>query len=790
MGPFRLPELPSLPSVKSFINVSPPLVYPSPESKRRSRASSAASDHTVNDGPCLGGWGAGRAGGSRMAGGNEETPTRGRIYRHPSSSLLSYADPLIPEEAEWEPLPPRRHQLHRRNSLGDGDNDTPHASPSRPQLGGHRRSQSAVPTRRNLLVPLSSPGLSPHGKLHDYARHPLASASASAISLPTLAEICDSDGSDPGGAGIFGGVTGRQTGMDLRSMQSSPEQMSPVSSFPHGSSLSSLTFSSTSPSPMVRARPRPGSRTNSDSSISPISPVSLPSVPHGDQAAVASLRLPPAVVEEEHRHRRSYSSVPPPQAMHPPAMRPPSSPRAWRGGVGPRPARSRRESTASVSDVAVMATWSFPASPPRDPVARPGDTGDDSSTRQGHAMSKPSEGLRQRLRALSNLDTMRPMPSAPASASTTTSFVTSHTGSRSRHPSLGGPILSSASVPTLPGLSLPSPSKPDLHRASTSIRPLSKAIPPRMTHRHSLSSPSPLMPVPPGPSVSGTPFPQAGHHTYGRTGSPSNLDPLPTRHSRRPTVSKLRQPNPLSMPMRIPVPRIQTAASSRSQLTPASSPGSMKSMISDFNSTVSDDRTSEGDKASLAEDGASIVSDNGPNEFGQVPMSRTDTIEDERDTSPVHGLIINIDGVTGEDTPESMKTAIRRASTPDFKAGGTILPFRANQSTLSLQALERGSELDRSPSAPGFSQLETLKVGEAEESKWSFGIGFLRIPLPGRTTRRSSQVEKPDADEGQMGATTVGKTAVTRDGRKLSLSYEPEEEEEEEGESYISWGDI
>lgn len=161
------------------------------------------------------------------------------------------------------------------------------------------------------------------------------------------------------------------------------------------------------------------------------------------------------------------SSVPPPQhASMPPLSRPrpPASPRSGSTLVIPVRDRiqshSRRPSlgsTSSVSDVAVLATWSFPASPEKTMTTA----------------SQPSERLRDRLRSLSSLDT-----------ATSTSHPTATTNSTS----------TPTSTSTLTNPPKESPRRPNL---------------PTLTHRHT-HSPTPLQlqfPNPP-PSHSFLPPPR------------------------------------------------------------------------------------------------------------------------------------------------------------------------------------------------------------------------------------------------------------------------------------------
>jgi hypothetical protein len=231
----------------------------------------------------------------------------------------------------------------------------------------------------------------------------------------------------------------------------------------------------------------------------------------------------------------SSSSVPPPQRTNqqlalpasgssdPRPLRPPTSPRAM-SAQDVRPSRpfarpragSVASSSSSVSDLNVLATWSFPSAV--------------ESGQRGRPLQKQigSDALRQRLRTLSALDTA----SLPASSSFPTHCAQSSNRSRV------------------------SPSLP------TNVRT-------RSFHRHTHSSPTPMK-----PSDRSMPPPPLPVNSPQRGGAP--MLPPPPRPTRRPTTSRLRQPCQLAMPLERP--SLSTGASPHSiSLALSSSPHSMMS---------------------------------------------------------------------------------------------------------------------------------------------------------------------------------------------------------------------
>ncbi|KAK1925899.1 hypothetical protein DB88DRAFT_218105 [Papiliotrema laurentii] len=448
MGGFALPSLPSLPtlpSVRSLLNTSPPLVYPS------SNHSTPRQRDREADG----------------------TPTRQPQTRGRTGQNASVLFPPSPHAAdttrEWEAGHRTRRgsitSIKSVNSLPASVAPFPRRPRSKtPPRGAmlppdhygrhsHRRSQSAVPKRPPMHVPLYP---APTGRLHEISRNPLGSTSA--ISLPTLCEQSD------------------------HARHPASPLLSPPSS------------------PIVAPRER---RQSSAQAIAPL-PTDDDETDSLASSISSTLIIPPS---QKKSHTRSYSSVPPPNATSPPLMSRPVASARSRSALDTRPPVSvltspadRRptrslSSSTSVSDVAVLATWSFPATPRAASGIKdqPADV----------AINRPSDRLRERLQRLSSLDT-------------------------------SVADLQSQSTPTQSGHT-PTAPFPRLARAHTT-----GFIGRAGGHRHSQSSPNNLVPLP-AVSLSGPVLPGA----QGGTSSP--LLP-PPRPQRKPTTSRLRNPNPLSMP--------------------------------------------------------------------------------------------------------------------------------------------------------------------------------------------------------------------------------------------------
>ncbi|ORX37053.1 hypothetical protein BD324DRAFT_624601 [Kockovaella imperatae] len=722
MAPFALPALPSLPSVKSLINVSPPLIYPSPDEKNRparSRTASASSNvsHQLDA--------ASEYGSPRRVGrvrlplsheSDDHTPTRRpRPMHHHSASLLASPKHDEQDERRWEPIP---------RLLNDSDL-TPHASPCRPRPVSHRRSHSAMPQRHSLLhLNQSYTSSAPMGRLHEISRNPLASTSA--ISLPTLLE---------GGDAMTEQLSDENHVSSLGLFLTSPEEHGSTSSSSRSIcsprfSLSSLASSRTS-SPIIQARARKGSRSTIDEQASsPISPVSLP------------LSMPPPMIPfkpstsssaTRAEHKRSFSSVPPPQNMRPPPL-PLMAHSSGTDSPGALAARSRRgseshaiqqrqsfphrhtsvSSTSSISDVAVLATWSFPNSPRDENVALDGH----GQENRAPAMSQPSDRLRERLQSLSALDTA--IRNGKAINGSPQQWSSSHEDHRV-------------------DVTSPRTPKPGLTRASTTVRPTPpRAFPAHLTHRHSHSSPSDIVPnLPIGPSISGSYHPSCGsglnptvstmlHSNLNPLLPPPPVHPLP-RHLRRPTTTRLRQPNPLCMPMAI---QPQSYNNSQQHETPASSPGSM---ISDLHSIISEDKISLNE---VDADGISFKSHSeddmhvGSSDNGHETMV-------PGDQPPKLFVTVDGQGISGKGThPPKVKGLIPQlrsmTSTPLLSQyrSRTAPSLKPNRSTLSLRAA-----FGQSQSTTGSTNNFNRPI--EKENRWSFfgGLGILGL---GTRSRKSS----------------------------------------------------
>ncbi|OCF39239.1 hypothetical protein I317_06957 [Kwoniella heveanensis CBS 569] len=383
---------------------------------------------------------------------------------------------------EWEPLASGGIG-ERRCSIGAPPLGTAQLTPTRPT---HRRAHSALPTSGRLsFSPRSASNQAgPTGKLTEISRNSLASTSA--VSLPTLAE----------------GV------VDV--------------SLPSARAGGSMP-----PSPLVRPCTQTSAGTNS---ISPSFNVSDDCFE--DLADVPDLQAPKTV----YNRQRAHSSVPPPQNqvldsnMPPPPLRPmnityspskartpsrpPVSPRSWSSqdihtatgspykGMHSRRASIESNSSVSVSDVAVLATWSFP----NKGAHRRMKEGYDGDREERGRKFGPSDLLKERLRNIPGVET--------------------------------GPFPSSSSVPSLNTARPNAPAR----RSNTIVRP-SRPLPSHLTsrHRHTHSSPN-LLQIP-GATIGSSMGPPAVPVS---TSNP--LLPPPKPVTRRPTTSRLRQPNPLIMP--------------------------------------------------------------------------------------------------------------------------------------------------------------------------------------------------------------------------------------------------
>ncbi|WVQ73453.1 hypothetical protein IAR50_003025 [Cryptococcus sp. DSM 104548] len=476
---FSLPQFPL--GVFSFIDTSPPIVYPSkptPLHRKRSNTTTAVSTPRSHEAPTslappppfpkLRHQASKRSLHQPQGGQGKETKTLAA-----SMSTLDLG-------TMWQPLAGGGLE-ERRRSISQLDG----AKPVRP---GHRRCQSAISSPRSPPPPTlstysqsPSSDFGPRPSLQEYSRKSISSASAT--SLPTLAEMGQGMDAEYVGVSASGPVTcgGRV---------------------------------SIPPSPIVRPRARL-SRGSSVISLSSSPSSSLLHTPGEDTRHRSLVPRPQPPAPEA----RKYSSMPPPPLHPSPASityspsktfhRPrPSRTQSFRDidNSLQRPLHSRRASVDSlgsveVSDVAVMATWSFPASPsPEKKTPTKLDVGQDDN--RGRRLGT-SNRLRERLKNLSELDTgWRPSVSSPAS-------------------SLSGRTSASS-----------------MDSTDTVIRP-SRPLPSHLTsrHRHTHSSPNVLFQV--SNSATGSPG--------GAMGPPSQPLLPPPRPQRRTTTTRLRNPNPLSM---------------------------------------------------------------------------------------------------------------------------------------------------------------------------------------------------------------------------------------------------
>lgn len=370
---FSLPSLPSFQSVRSLLDTEPQVLYPS-----------SATNHT-------------------------------RPPPSPVRAPTNAAGRVLPPVPDWDRGRPTQAQGHRRgrrqsqsqsrsvaagpsssNGLGLNFNPSSHGNgnglaPGCGKTGQgqgqtrptHRRSQSAVPAITATSLPL--------GRLTEYSRNSLASTSAT--SLPTLVEHeIDNPGAGTG-AGTAAGIGGEGQTRTRRSSRASIYSQH--------------------------------SQHSQHSNYSPYSQgVSLPSSPLRPAATISqSVPLP-----------LDLSVPPPPRARNQLLTRPPPTPRAWSSAdvrLRVSPPNSAQDcipglqpgdtnlngrmnmtrhasyiqghgkgkgSISQVSDVAVLATWSFPDTHT--------DSSSSSSSSRGRRTSDQGvSNLADRLKSLSTLQT-------------------------------------------------------------------------------------------------------------------------------------------------------------------------------------------------------------------------------------------------------------------------------------------------------------------------------------------------------------------------------------------------
>ncbi|WVQ65492.1 uncharacterized protein L199_003668 [Kwoniella botswanensis] len=577
--------LPSLPSgiLGGLIDTSPPVFYPptrnTPTKPPRTRSRSRSSAHHQIDSPI-----------QAVPPSPSLTPVK-QTQPYPGlGNLLPASASVTDLTGDWEPLPggglgeKRRLSISSVASHGYSHDSRPNSPPpfiprlKTPTRPTHRRCHSALPaSSSSSSIAFSLPP--PTGKLQEFSisRNPLASTSA--ISLPTLIE----------GQG--------EPSTSHRSVPASPSL-------------------------------NPHSRKPSKSKISPISP----NLPLEEESKLEDNQIPELKFTKTSLERsNSNSSVPPPnhsypcsyQSMPPPPLRPdpinisyspasssknrksktPSrpiaSPRSWSvqdihsltGGIPRKGLHSRRgsiESTSSVSDIAVLATWSFPNTPPKNNQNEvDSDPPDNSRGRK----PGPSERLKERLKNIPGIET--------------------------------GPFQfpSSGSLPSLPKPLVPLPLGVDGIPIKPS-RPLPSHLK-RVGHRHTHSSPD-LLTI---PTSTSTPTRQA-HGQMGPPAIPPTSNPLfppPKPVQRRPTTSRLRQPNPLSMSTHQGQPSLAVGKEL------GSSPGSIDS-LSDTSTLCASPTTSVKSLPSVSADADSIAYTNisGKAWWSFTPFKRSNSYSSER----------------------------------------------------------------------------------------------------------------------------------------------------------------
>ena len=572
MGSFAIPSLPSLPNLKDLFNTSPPVVYPSARERRpRSRSNSIQNTPTKASRPVPSGSAQRNAGGQTKV--FPASPADGRI---------------------GEQTPVQRRRSHSVITGGEygfsmahdpfGDRGRYPNNGRQPQLA-HRRTQSVA-----RLHTMGSPA--PTNRLIEISKN---ASSSSSLSLPTLCEDGDQEFGDRLGGGLT--ISPIVRPLDRRPSRASTIALSPPSS----------------PSPAVNVR-----QLVSD-------PASLPT---GEPTGTDSSR-----------HLRTFSSVPPPMAVptHRSGLRRPPSCMSISEGLQPRhrgmlERKNSDLAPADLSDVSVMATWSYPSAP--DPEARPLFPHPDTRSR---SVDQPSEHLRERLRLLSSLDTtVQPAPSSTSA--------------------------SKADTPT-PTMS------PDPFNFTP--RPLirAKTTPVHNSHRHTLSSPQIALPL--------APITLSGPYDTRPLTSTQPLKPL-TRPLKRPTTSRLRQPNLLSM----------TSASSNggsqqsSHSSAAPSIANTPELASSPGSMISDHLSTEGESAGIPSPSASFISLPALQHTRHVrgpPRSSSLHPNVKADVStPLQGLGIGFNFGTESSTsrPNSRMTQSKRQEEVEVRSAGSYCSWR------------------------------------------------------------------------------------------------------------------
>ncbi|RXK39998.1 hypothetical protein M231_02638 [Tremella mesenterica] len=374
--PFALPALPS--GIVDLLDRSPPVVYPS------HRANSPANTPTKRrDREC--------------PRGRERSQSHSRSPHHGRSHSISVVDPtsrhqigglgLLPGASAsvnditslWQrvprstiPQPPQIPDTPPRNgNLPLGSSSVTTSTPPRPT---HRRALSAIPATPDPFfafprqVTIKHP--SPMGRLQEYSRNPLASVSA--VSLPTLAET-DNQISSPTSP-LVRPVRPMSRASLIRTPLISPllipndndREREPVSPMSIGSSLPDerqfrLERDVFVPPPQPHQR-RPWSpRSQSAQEINTIRQSVISSGSTNDQNTDTS---------SQERNSDQGVSQPIPVGML--GLDGIKGNGDLKSGVPTHPSMSLRRLSLQpkVSDVAVLATWSFPSSPTQPSLTR------------------------------------------------------------------------------------------------------------------------------------------------------------------------------------------------------------------------------------------------------------------------------------------------------------------------------------------------------------------------------------------------------------------------------------
>lgn len=446
---------------------------------------------------------------SRGGAGTASCPSSPSPRRKPRPLSMGDARILFAQPSPLPPFNPTAHP-HTDSPLEAstrGDRDKSPSEPSSPQLGTstrgqrprpqHRRSHSAAPTPSTcgLFGPMPLPPTRALGDL----RNPLSSASAA--SLPTLAEDTEPRRPTPSSPLI---PTDRQV-IEPGVKRTLTLPRGRRGAYP---SLASSTSSMSMASVTI---------TTSESSYD---------LPVASQSStLGAPRRARTTVRRESTHNVAFPK--------------PLSPR--RGAV---------PSSTSVSDFAVLATWS------EDAVAVP-----PRGLSRSQSVTSPSNRLRERLRSLTALETGIPTPRKTASPRP---GFDSPATPRSTHgtPGHGTPQRPGSSTPTSRNdIIVPTSPTPTRHRA-----------PRAHTHTHSLPE---AMCLAPDSRLGMSTMSNTGHGRSSQTA--------------RPTTSRLRQPAQLSLASEMPPPSQPSWSRRSSLLAPVSPllPSSPGSLMSDHGSSPS-----------------------------------------------------------------------------------------------------------------------------------------------------------------------------------------------------------